>query len=108
MSSTEYPRATWPKEFSEHDSLEMRAKGYINLRIAVAPGVSHTLYFTDPVRLGQDVDAELRQGYPCFDQPGLVIVPEVTVENIDKAVPYLWRSGFFSRLRPDEGAVTYG
>ena len=47
------------------------------------------------------MEEEVKQGYPCFVEPGLIVVPEVTIDRIEKAVAYLWRIDYFSHLQPE-------
>jgi hypothetical protein len=38
---------------------------------------------------------------PCFAPPGLIVVPEVTIPNMEKAVQELYESGrFFPFFKP--------
>jgi hypothetical protein len=55
------------------------------------------------MRLQQDMDEAVHNGRPCFAEPGLIIVPEVTVETIQDAVQFLWKQGFFASLKTDHG-----
>jgi len=54
-------------------------------------GCRYAVYFSDPMRLQQDVDEAVKSGRPCFAEPGLIIVPEVTVQTIQDAVQFLWK-----------------
>lgn len=49
-------------------------------------GKRHRLFFYDPVRLRQDLEEEIRQGRAAVAEHGLIVVPEVTKENIEKAL----------------------
>ena len=56
------------------------------------------------MRLQHDVDEEVTSGRPCFAEPGLIVVPEVTVKTIQDAVQFLWTQGFFAHLKAEDGA----
>lgn len=61
------------------------------------------MYFSDPIRLQQDVDEAVKRERPCFAEPGLIILPEVTVQAIQDAVQFLWKQGFFASLKAEQG-----
>ena len=69
------------------------------------PGIAlaDTVYFSDPIRLQQDVDEAVQDERPCFAEPGLIVVPEVTVQAIQEAVQFLWKQGFFASLKAEQG-----
>lgn len=50
------------------------------------------------------MDEAVTSGRPCFAEPGLIVLPEVTVETIQNAVDFLWEQGFFAYLKADSGA----
>ncbi len=103
MEAAGYPQIIWDRELDEYSCGEMQARGYARLDIAATEAVTYSLYFSDPVRLQQDLEVLVADGYPCFDEPGLVVIPEITVENIEKAVAFLWSRDFFSHLQPKAG-----
>ena len=92
------PRVIFPEGFDERAALEISLKGWLGVQVELADGCRYTVYFSDPLRLQQDVDEAVQSGKPCFAEPGLVIVPEVTVETIQDAVQFLWQQGFFTSL----------
>jgi hypothetical protein len=55
--------------------------------------------FWDPVRLTQDFETDRKHGKTCFAEPGLIVVPSVTVANMKAAVSQLYEDGFFKRLQ---------
>jgi hypothetical protein len=102
MKPTEYPRVLYPFELDERAIFEMPLKGWVRAHVETAPGEWYELHFYDPVRLGQTVHDLAEMGDPCFTEPGLVVLPEVTPEAVERAVQYLSQTSFFSHLRPDE------
>ncbi|HEX8597933.1 MAG TPA: hypothetical protein VF952_05385 [Chloroflexia bacterium] len=104
MSSENYPRVIWwegyDAEDAERATFEMTSKGYVRVYVEVAKDVRYSIYFSDPVRLQHDMENDAAAGYPCFHEPGLVVIPEVTTEAVEKAASYLFEQGFFSHLRP--------
>lgn len=82
----------------EHYEDEIRMKGYCNDLIVTLPDFSkYTLVFYDPVRLKQDLEDE---GY--IAEVGLIVIPEVTKEDMEKTIYSLWLDGFFEKLKPIE------
>ncbi len=45
----------------------------------------------------QDLDENVKLGKPYFAEPGLIVLPEVTVEAIQAAVHSLWEQGYFHK-----------
>ncbi len=76
-------------------------KGWLNAQIELEDGCRYTVYFSDPIRLQHDVDEAVKSAKPCFAEPGLIILPEVTVKAIQDAVQFLWKQGFFAYLKAE-------
>lgn len=90
-------------ELAEHEAI---SKGYRN---DVFINVSNKLYNVrvyDIVRLQQDFESELEE-YGYFSvEPNLVLVKEVSKEQIYLTITKLFRQGFFDNLKPvDENSV---
>jgi hypothetical protein len=56
------------------------------------------LSFYDPVRLAQEIDDELAEGNSGFIERGLIVVPEVTKENIEKVISQAENEGYFQSV----------
>ena len=102
MERIEYPRIVYPIELDERAIFEMPLKGWVRAHVETAPGEWYELHFFHPVRLGQELHDIVEMGDPCFAERGLVVLPEVTPESVERAVHYLSQTQFFSHLRPDE------
>jgi hypothetical protein len=72
---------------------EIEAKGYLGTVRIVAGSAVYELDFYDEVRLAQTVADELRS-HGFFSGRGIVVVPQVTREAIERAVACLSRRGF--------------
>jgi len=59
------------------------------------------------VQLQQDLESELIRGGSCLDEPGLVVVPEVTLDQIEKSIRCLFERGFFNYLLPSYTPVAH-
>ncbi|WP_369275913.1 hypothetical protein AB5J55_43680 [Streptomyces sp. R11] len=79
--------------------LETEAKGCLVGVQVVSPLAVYDLTIYDPVRLGQDVAAEVESdGY--FTETNLVVVPRVTREDITRAVAAMAQCDF-AGLKPE-------
>jgi hypothetical protein len=101
-------RVLWPADLDERARFELPFKGWLSVCVEMEDGHRYPLYFIDPARLQQELEQSVSFGKPYFAEPGLVILPEVTVEAIEEAVQTLQKQGFFASLRADsfqEGKV---
>ena len=103
MKTQSGPRIIFPEGFDERAAFETPLKGWLNAQIELEDGCRYAVYFSDPIRLQQDVDEAVKSAKPCFAEPGLIIVPEVTIQAIQDAVPFLWKQGFFASLKAEYG-----
>jgi hypothetical protein len=103
MKTRSSPRIIFPEGFDARAACEASLKGWLQVPIALADGCRYTVYFSDPIRLQHDVDEAVKSAKPCFAEPGLIIVPEVTVQAIQDAVQFLWKQGFFASLKAEQG-----
>ncbi|HZE68209.1 MAG TPA: hypothetical protein VE135_01635 [Pyrinomonadaceae bacterium] len=79
----------------------MSLRGYLShALIELEDGSRYPVDFIDPVRLAQEVKDHVRLNIPCYAEPGLIVLPEVTLEQIERAVRYLHQRGFFGHLKP--------
>jgi hypothetical protein len=100
MKTQSAPQILLPAGFDERAIVEITYKGWLSIQVELHEGERYALYFSDPIRLQQDMDEAVQQGKPCFAEPGLIIVPEVTLPAIQEAVQFLWKQGFFTELTP--------
>ncbi len=86
-------------DFDERAAYEIEKTGFFEHAIANLPGGKRVkVSFWDPGRLAQDLETELKQGHVSLGQPGLILVPRVTVENMRRAVNEQYESGYFDQL----------
>ena len=107
MKTLSCPRIIFPEGFDERAAFETPLKGWLSAQIELEDGGRYAVYFSDPIRLQQDLDEAVKSGRPCFAEPGLIILPEVTAEAIQDAVQFLWKQGFFAYLKADQGEMTW-
>ena len=91
----------FPEGFDERAASEMPDKGWLAAQMETKNGNRFRIYFSDPVRLQQNLEEEAKLGRPYFAAPGLVILPEVTVAAVQHAVQARWEQGFFAHLAAD-------
>jgi len=96
----------FPDWYDARAEFETPLKGFLGgVVVCSGDGSSYRLYFTDPIRLQQTLQDDVKGGRGYYTEPGLVVLPEVTTEAIRDAVYGLWRDGYFQHLRPlDEDA----
>lgn len=100
-ATTTGPEIPYPPGFDSRRESEMTDKGYLNeVVVRLDTGSKFLLNFIDPIRLAQDLQAEEESGSPFFAEPGLVVVPRVTRESVQRAVAGLAESGFFETQKP--------
>jgi hypothetical protein len=101
METLSGPRVLSLEACDERTAFELPLKGWLSTQVELADGSRYALYFSDPIRLQQDLDEGLQSGTPCFAEPGLIVLPEVTLEAIQEATRFLWQQGFFTKLKPE-------
>jgi hypothetical protein len=99
MKPVEYPRLLLPEGFDERAAFEVSSKGWLSTQVETYDGRLYPIFFYDPVRLQQDLEdgSEL-----CLAEPGMVVLPEVTVEAAEAAVRHLWLKGYFNHLQAQQ------
>ena len=89
----------FPADYDSQSEFETPLRGYLSEVEVELDGLRHHLFCIDPVRLGQELKSNIDSGRPCFAEPNLIILPEVTTEAIKTAVEGLARDGFFQHSK---------
>lgn len=101
MIASRKPELIFEGGFDEREAMECRDRGYrSHVWVKLANSELYPVVFYDAVRLQQDLDDEAKAGNPFIAESGLIVVSEVTLENMEKAVCSLAEEGFFESLRP--------
>lgn len=101
IAATEPYTLIFPEWYDERAEFETPHKGFLNDVVVQTPtGNRYRLFFSDPVRLQQTLDADAKRGRAYFTEPGLVVLPQVTSDAIRAAVAGLWREGYFDYVKP--------
>lgn len=100
---TDHPQSTkliFKGGFDEREAFEAQARGYrSHVTVELCNGQQFAVVFEDPVRLTQDLQDEANLGSAFIAELGLIVVPEVTLEFMEKAVAKLAQEGYFDSLR---------
>ena len=101
MSANLNPELHFEHGFDERDQFEARARGYLShVQVRFNDGSAYDVHFYDCVRLQQDLEEEVAQGKCFIAEPGMIVIPEITLANIERAVIKLNEERFFEALRP--------
>lgn len=99
MNVAQTPTLVFTCEFDERTAWEVEQKGFFEHALTRLPnGLEIHVCFWDPIRLSQDLETGLKHGMSCFAEPGLIVVPSVTVDNMKSAIVQLYCNGYFDRL----------
>jgi hypothetical protein len=89
------------RDFSEREAQEARDRGCLSHVLVEVDGQRlYPVFFYDPVRLAQDLTTSAEHGQSFIAETGMIVLPEVTIENMRDAVNALYKEGFFDHLIP--------
>jgi hypothetical protein len=101
MIASRNPELIFEGGFGDRDEMESRDRGYrSHVCVKLASGERYPVVFYDADRLQQDLEVEAKTGNAFIAEPGLIVLPEVTLQNMQKAIEQLAKQGFFECLRP--------
>lgn len=101
MTMNEYPMLIFNSPFDENAQYEARARGYLShVIVQQSDGTRYPVVFYDAGRLAQDLEYEVSVGRMCIADVGMIVLPEVTLENMRIAVKKLTAEGYFKGLMP--------
>ena len=106
MVAIHFPRLVFKYPFDEAAAYDAEARGYLAYAVVeLNNGTRYPVVFYDPVRLQQDLEVEAREGRAFIAEPGMIVVPEVTLARMQDAIDRLSQDGFFDSLRsePEQG-----
>ena len=85
---------------TEREILEARDRGYLSHVMVKVDDHLYPIYFYDPVRLRQDLEESAKHGSPILAEPGMIVLPEITLDAMENAVQLLCQQGFFDHFVP--------
>jgi hypothetical protein len=95
------PKLLFTETFDERLAYEVEQKGWCGIGVVELPGQSQVrVFFYDPIRLAQDLQTDTKSGEACIAEPGMIVIPRVTFEQMEKAVNRLYDKGYFDSLVP--------
>ena len=101
MTSKDPPVLHFIYGFDEQDQFEAKSRGYLShVQAKYEDGTTFNINFYDCVRLQQDLEEEIKLGNGFIAEPGMIVVPEITKENIELVIKKLHYERFFDSLRP--------
>lgn len=75
---------------------------YLNgMYVRTADGTKYPVSFAVPIRMQQELEDD-DYPLPCYTEPGLLVVRDITLEILQQAVDYAWKRGFFDSMKPIE------
>lgn len=86
--------------FDDLARFEAAHKGRWPAHVVLADGRRFCVTFYDLARLAQDLESSQSLGEAYVAEPGMIVVPEVTLEHMTAAVRQLADEGYFERLAP--------
>ncbi len=96
---TEYPRLMFANDVDDRDMAPHGYRG--DVVVELADGEGFPVYFYEPDAVREELDARIRSGFGQFvAEPGLVVIPEITLAAMKSSVLELIEVGYFSHLRP--------
>lgn len=98
----QFVRLIFEHGLTEKNAWEASMRGYLShVWVELDDGSRHPIFFFDPTRLAQELASEAASGRPFVAERGLIVVAEVTLENMEHAARTLAAEGFFDAPAPD-------
>jgi len=93
------PKLIFKQQFDELLAFDVSQKGWCGIVMVELPeGGTVDVFFYSPTRLAQDLEADTKAGHPYLAEPGLIVVPEVTLAYMQVAVEQLHEQGYFEHF----------
>jgi hypothetical protein len=94
------PKLGFAHPFDAAAAYESEARGYLAYAfVEFDDGSRCPVVFYDPVRLQQDLEVEMSEGRAFIAEPGMIVLPEITLVRMQEAVAYLYKQGYFASFR---------
>jgi hypothetical protein len=100
MSSTKF-KIIFPDGFNQRHQHEMTLRGCLSdALVELANGEQYDVDFIEPSRLAHDLAGYVAANIPCYAEPGLIVIQEITMDSIHEALHYLCDHDFFKSFKP--------
>lgn len=94
-----YPRLVFANDVDERDMAPQGYRG--DVVVEFANGEAFPIFFYEPAAVGEELDSRAKWGFGrIVAEPGLIIIPEISVANMKSSVLELIETGYFTHLRP--------
>ncbi len=95
----DYPRLVFAHDVSDRDLAPHGFRG--DVFVELADGGIFPVYFYEPDAIREELGARIRSGFGQFvAEPGLVVIPEITLDRMKSSVLELIEIGYFTHLTP--------
>ncbi|BDI34175.1 hypothetical protein CCAX7_62260 [Capsulimonas corticalis] len=81
---------------------EMSTRGFLGPLLISIDDSIYSLFFITPERIKSELKASLDSGEIWFSEPGLIVIPDITMKNIETALEDMCRQKFFDCIKPIE------
>jgi hypothetical protein len=105
LENQNYPnvRLVFEGEFDERAAFEAQSRGFLShVSVLLDRKFKYPVFFYDAVRLAQDLEESEKSGNAFLAEPAMIVLTEVTIENMFKAASALAAQGFFNYFHPCE------
>jgi hypothetical protein len=94
-------KLSFPFGWDDRTAFDAKDRGVMDcVHVELPNGKKVQVGFYDPIRLAQDLDSSKASGTSWIAIPGMIVIPEVTVELMQKAVDGLFHQGYFDHVVP--------
>jgi hypothetical protein len=93
-------RLIFDPSFDDRSLFEAEERGYLSHVKVDVDGDVYPVTFYDCGRLAQDLEYEVSAGRMCVAEVGMIVLPAVTLVNMQIAVDWLSKVRYFDSLRP--------
>jgi len=99
MDKLNEPKLIFKYGFDEYDQADVRNRGYLeHVQVLLKDTHLYSVTFYAPVRLGQELEDKGKFGDKFIAEPGMIVIPEITLDNMQAAINKLEKRGFFNHL----------
>jgi hypothetical protein len=97
MADNVVPKLVFRHPFDAMAAHDAEVRGYLGYAaVELKDGKRYPVVFYDPIRLQQDLEVETGEGRAFIAEPGMIVIPVVTLVRMQEAVLRLCQIGFFN------------
>jgi hypothetical protein len=91
----------FPFGWDDRIEIDAEQRGVLDcVHVELPNGKKVQVGFYDPIRLVQDLDSAKEGGTTWLAIQGMIVIPDVTLELMQKAVDGLYHQGYFDHIMP--------